>query len=127
MTAATLTPIYLIACATVFSAAYALPLALVPLRWARRLGWQVRPDPLTIYLGRCLGCVMLAVCVAAVRVSVLPGAQTVLLELLVVAFALMIVVHLVGWMRGTQPRLETLELPGFCALAGAALWLRLAA
>jgi hypothetical protein len=127
VSAASFAPVYLVGCSVLFAVAYALPLAIAPLAWARRLGWSVRPDLLTVYLGRCLGCVMLAICVAAVRVAREPASRAVLLELLVVAFGAMIVVHLIGWLRGTQPRLETLELPGFCVLTGAALWLRLAA
>jgi hypothetical protein len=127
VTASSLAPIYLITCAVVFALGYALPLAIAPLSWARRIGWAVCPDPLTVYLGRCLGCVMLAICAAAVRVANHPAGRAALLELLVVAFALMIVVHVIGWLRATQPRLETLELPGFCVLTAAALWLRLAA
>jgi hypothetical protein len=127
VSAASVTPVYLVACALVFALGYALPLAIAPLSWARRLGWTVRPDPLTVYLGRCLGCVMLAICVAAVRAARQPTGRAVLLELLVVAFALMIAVHLIGWLRRTQPKLETLELPGFCVLAVAAVWLRVAA
>ncbi|HEY5945027.1 MAG TPA: hypothetical protein VIV40_06020 [Kofleriaceae bacterium] len=111
----------------VFSIGYALPLAIAPLAWARRIGWHVHPDPLTVYFGRCLGCVMLAVCVAAVRVARLPAARTAFLELLTLSFAAMIVVHLIGWLRRSQPRLETLELPVFFALTVIALWLRVAA
>ncbi len=56
--------LFLVVCAAVFSLGYGLPLALAPLTWARHFGWEVRrdggggPDPLTVYLGRCLGCVI---------------------------------------------------------------------
>jgi hypothetical protein len=118
------TTVYLVACAAAFTLFYGLPLALAPLAWARRLGWQTRDDALTVYLGRCLGCVITAVCVAAMRVAADPAGRPMLLELLAVAFFLMIVVHLHGWLRGTQPPLETAELPGFLALTALALWLR---
>ncbi len=124
MSVSSITPWFLVACAVVFSLGYGLPLAIAPLAWARRFGWDVRPDDLTVYLGRCLGCVILAVAVAAVRVAWEPAPRAYLLELLALAFASMTVVHLVGWVRRTQPRLETLELPGYFALTAATLWLR---
>jgi hypothetical protein len=122
--------LFLVACAAVFSLGYGLPLALAPLAWARRFGWEVRrdggggPDPLMVYLGRCLGCVILSVAAVAVRVAWLPAAQPVLLELLALAFGSMTVVHLVGWLQRTQPLRETLELPGYVALTALTLWLR---
>jgi hypothetical protein len=51
-------PPFLVVCAAVFTLGYGLPLAFAPLAWARRFGWEVRPDDLTVYLGRCLGCVI---------------------------------------------------------------------
>lgn len=124
MSTSTFAPIYLVACALTFTIVYGLPLAIAPLVWARRFGWRIWPDPLTIYFGRCLGCVIIAVSVAAVRVSYLPAARDVVLELLAVAFGAMIVVHVVGWLRKAQPAFETLELPGFVVLTAVALWLR---
>ena len=118
------TSLFLVGCAVVFSLGYGLPLAFAPLAWARRFGWEVRQDPLTVYLGRCLGCVILAVAVAAVRVAWEPAPRAFLLELLAVAFGAMTVVHLVGWVRRTQPRLETLEIPGYLALTAVTIWLR---
>ncbi len=119
--------VYLVGCAVVFTIGYGLPLALAPLAWARRFGWKVHDDPLTVYLGRCLGCVILAVSAAAVRAAWLPSARPLLLELLVVAFAAMTIVHVAGWLRRTQPALETLEIPGYVVLTSVALWLRFGA
>jgi hypothetical protein len=119
-----LTSLFLVACAAVFSIGYGLPLAIAPLVWARHFGWEVRPDPLTVYLGRCLGCLILCVSAIAVRVAWRPTAQDILLELLALAFGAMIVVHAVGWIRRAQPRRETLELPGYLALTAVTLWLR---
>jgi hypothetical protein len=118
---------YLVSCAVVFTLGYGLPLALAPLAWARRFGWTVRADALTVYLGRCLGCLILCISAATVRVAALPSARPIVLELLALAFAAMIVVHLVGWLRRTQPRLETAELPLYVLLTIATLWLRFAA
>lgn len=118
------TSLFLVGCAVVFSLGYGLPLAVAPLAWARRFGWEVRADPLTVYLGRCLGCVILAIAAAAVRVVWQPDARAVLLELLALAFTAMTAVHLIGWVRRTQPRLETLEIPGYFVLTTVTLWLR---
>lgn len=117
-------PPFLVGCAVAFTLGYGLPLAIAPLAWARRFGWDVRPDPLTVYLGRCLGCVILAVAAMAVRIAWWPAVQPFMLELFALAFGAMIAVHAVGWARGTQPRLETLELPGYIALTAVTLWLR---
>jgi len=121
--------LFLVVCAVVFSLGYGLPLTFVPLTWARHFGWEVRRDgdggdPLTVYLGRCLGCVILSVAAVAVRVAWLPVAQPMLLELLALAFGSMTVVHVVGWLQRTQPLRETLELPGYVVLTALALWLR---
>ena len=119
-----LAPLFLVGCAVVFSIGYGLPLAISPLAWARHFGWEARRDPLTVYLGRCLGCVILSISALAVRVAWAPAARAFMLELLALAFGAMIVVHLLGWLRRTQPRLETLELPGYFVLTALTLWLR---
>ena len=52
---------WLWACVVVFTVVFGIPLTVAPLRWARRFGWRVPDqDPeVTIYLGRCLGTVIL--------------------------------------------------------------------
>jgi hypothetical protein len=124
MSAASVTPVYLVACAVVFSAGYGLPMVIAPLAWARRFGWDVRHDPLTNYFGRCLGWLILCISAVTLRVAWLPAARPIMLELLTLAFGAMIVVHLIGWIRRTQPWLETVELPIFVLLTIATAWLR---
>jgi hypothetical protein len=122
--AATVAPYFLAACAALFTAAFALPMLVAPLAWARRLGWSSAGDPLTVYFGRCLGGLLLAVTVAVARAAADPPARQVMLELMAAGFAAMTWVHLLGWWRRTQPWLETAELPGFVLLTATSLWLR---
>ena len=119
-------PVFLAACAAGFTLLYGLPLALAPLSWARRLGWTARPDDLTVYLGRCLGCVIIAVSLAAAHAAATPALRPIMLELLVAAFGTMVVVHVVGHVKRTQPPLESAEIPGFVALTLISAFLRFA-
>jgi hypothetical protein len=75
-----------------------------------------------------LGSLLLAVAVAVgvARAARVPAAQPLMLEMIAVGFTAMVWVHVLGWRRRAQPRLETLEIPGFVLLAAAAVWLRLA-
>ena len=50
MSTHSIAPYFLVGCAALFTLGYGLPLAFVPLAWARVLGWEVRDDALTIYL-----------------------------------------------------------------------------
>lgn len=126
MSAATITPWFLAGSAALFAVLFAVPMMVTPLGWARRVGWRVSDDPLTVYFGRCLGSLLLAVAVGVARAARVPAAQPLMLEMIAVGFAAMVWVHVLGWQRRTQPRLETLEIPGFVLLAAAAIWLRLA-
>lgn len=108
-----------------FLVAYALPLFLVPLRWAKLFGWRVTRDPLTIYFGRCLGGVAIANCVISMRLAPTISAHPHWLEFIAVSGGLLALAHVIGALEGEQPWLETAEIVLFAGAAAAAAWLRM--
>ena len=108
---------YLWILGAVFGLFFALPLLVVPLRWARAFRWQLPADDrLTTYLGRSLGAVAAAVVFAALRVAPEPAAHPIFFEIMIVAGALLTVVHIFGAIERSQPWTETAEIPGYAAL-----------
>jgi uncharacterized membrane protein YsdA (DUF1294 family) len=99
------------------SAAFALPIFLAPLTWARRLGWRVPEDTdLAIYFGRCLGAFILVVELLMLR-AVLTGTGLVFtFQVLIAVAVLMTVVHIWGAVQRIQPVSETLEIGMYAGL-----------
>src|SRR5687768_1210823 len=99
---------WLLACVAGFSAAFGLPLTLMPLRWARWFGWRVpeRDAELAIYLGRCLGAVILVLACVMLDAAAAPARGRWAYDVLTLAGAAMTVVHGWGWMRRIQPPRE---------------------
>lgn len=98
-------------------AGFGLPMLFAPLRWARLLGWAIPDDTdLTIYFGRCLGAVLCAM--AAVVVTTLddPAVLVAMHRIVLACAALMVVIHVVGAVEGTQPPAETREIGLWVAL-----------
>lgn len=108
---------YLWIAAVSFALAFAVPLLLAPLRWARALRWQIPADHrLAVYFGRCLGAVGCAIVFAAIRAAREPAAHPLIFELVIVAGALLTLVHVVGALEGKQPWTETAEIPIWAAV-----------
>jgi hypothetical protein len=102
-------------CAAVgVGALFALPLAISPLPWARRLGWHVpeRSD-LALYFGRCLGAVIAVLVGLSAYAAFHPPVQPVALAVTAAATALMVPVHVVGFFQKRQPLFETVETFGW--------------
>jgi hypothetical protein len=99
------------------SAAFALPIFLAPLAWARRLGWRIpEHTDLAIYFGRCLGAFILVVELLMLR-AVLTGVGLVFtFQVLIAVAVLMTIVHAWGALQRIQPVSETLEIIMYAAL-----------
>ena len=113
---------FLLVVAAVFIPVFALPLFIDPVWWAERFGWDTAgAGDLTIYLGRCLGAVALAIALIALRASRDPGAHRWLFDLLALAAVLLAVVHLRGALEEAQPFIEHVETLMYAAFAAAAI------
>ena len=102
--------------------AFAIPISLAPLKWAKALRWEVdvRPD-LALYFGRCLGAVALVLVSAAWHAASNPALQPFYFSMLLGVFGLLTVVHIVGAVQQVQPWTETAEIPFWGALMVLAL------
>jgi hypothetical protein len=108
---------FLVVLMLVTSAAFALPIFLAPLTWARRLGWQIpEHTDLAVYFGRCLGAFILVVEILMLR-AVLTGIGLVFtFQVLIAVAVLMTVVHIWGAVQRVQPTSETLEIGMYAGL-----------
>jgi hypothetical protein len=111
-----------------FLAVYALPLLLVPLRWARWFQWPDVPekDPLAVYLGRCTGGLAVALMVVAARAAPDPARHPDVFDFIALSSGLMTLIHVWGAIRRTQPWTEHAEIVLYGAVTGIAVWLRAA-
>jgi hypothetical protein len=104
---------------------YALPASLAPFAWARLFRWRAEPsDDLALYFGRCTGALAAAICVACMRAAPRAHANTVVFELIALAGAALVVVHVVGALQRRQPWTETVEIALYAALTAVAIALR---
>ncbi len=117
---------FLIVSGAGFLIVYALPLLLAPLRWARWFRWEVASSPtdLTVYFGRCLGGVAVAVTWAALAAASDPEHHVIVFDLIAVACGLQTLIHVDGAVRRTQPWTETVEIGLYAALCGASVAIR---
>lgn len=96
---------------------FALPLFLVPLRWARLLGWRIPADTdLAQYFGRCLGAFILVVEALMLRAALTGVGLHFTFEVVAMVALLMAVVHVRGALQRIQPLSETLEIGMYGAL-----------
>ena len=110
--------LFLLATSGVSLGAIALPLFLSPLKWAKRLRWQVPEDTdLTVYLGRSLGAVAVALSLGGLWAARDPWRHRVVFRIAAVAAALLAGVHVRGAIEGKQPWTETAEIPLWVAMA----------
>ncbi len=110
--------IYLKTMSILFTLAIGLPLLIVPLSWARLMRWQIPADTdLTNYFGRCLGAVVTAIAFLVFVYADKGALHAFMLELLLGAFALMVAVHVWGFLKRAQPWTETAEIPLYLLLS----------
>lgn len=106
---------YLLVLTVVTTLVFALPIFLVPLTWARLMGWRIPTQTdLAVYFGRCLGAFILILEAMMLRAALTGEAIHTVFELLAATALMMIVVHVYGALRRIQPLSETLEI-GFYA------------
>ena len=110
--------IFLLVLAAVFLPLIALPLFIDPIWWAEQFGWDTEgPRDLTVYLGRCLGAVALAITLLALWASRDPAEHRWLFDLLAISGGLLALAHLRGLIEGDQPLIEDLEVAVFAGFA----------
>lgn len=113
---------FLLGAGTTGLLAFGLPLFLSPLRWAGALRWRVPEDTdLTVYLGRSLGAVAVALSSGALRAVRRPDEQRTMIEVGLLTGALLTAVHVWGALLRRQPWTETAEIGFWSAMAAAAL------
>jgi hypothetical protein len=106
---------YLLVLTVATTLVFALPIFLVPLTWARLMGWRIPTQTdLAVYFGRCLGAFILILEAMMLRAALTGEAIHTVFQLLAATALMMIVVHVYGALRRIQPLSETLEI-GFYA------------
>jgi hypothetical protein len=110
--------------AAFFLVCFALPLLFAPIAWARAFLWKSpSQDPLTLYFGRCLGAVALAIVGCCFRAAPRASTHPILFELLGAAGVLLALVHAWGALKRQQPWTETVEIALYGGAAAAAFLL----
>jgi hypothetical protein len=109
---------YLLVLMAATTAVFALPIFLVPLKWARWFGWTIpQQTDLAVYFGRCLGAFILIVELLMLRAAVSGTGLIFTFQVLLALSAFMIVVHAWGALLRIQPISETLEIGMYGGLA----------
>ena len=102
---------FLLVVMAVTTLVFALPIFLVPLRWARMLGWKIpEHTDLAIYFGRCLGAFVLIVEALMLRAGFTGEGLLFTYQVIAAVSAMMVLVHIWGAVQRIQPILETLEI-----------------
>lgn len=92
--------------------AFALPISLGPLQWARVLKWDIDARPsLALYFGRCLGVIALVLVWAAWEAAANRALQPFYFNMYLGITGLLTLVHIVGAIQKVQPWTETAEIP----------------
>ncbi|MGO9475517.1 MAG: hypothetical protein ACLPWS_19250 [Rhodomicrobium sp.] len=96
---------------------FAIPIFLVPLKWAKLVLWRVPAETdLAIYFGRCLGAFILVVEIMMFRAGLYGTGLVLTFEAIMTVWLFMVAVHVWGWIEGIQPITETLEIGLWLAL-----------
>lgn len=97
--------------------AFAIPIAVAPLAWARVLKWDIdSKSHLALYFGRCLGAVAIVISCAAWYAAVHPEVQRFFFGVQIGIALLVGIVHVVGAIQRVQPLTETAETAFWAAL-----------
>lgn len=102
--------------------AFAIPISVAPMAWARALRWEIDAKPhLALYFGRCLGAIALVLVWGAWHAAARPELQPFYFDLFIGSTALLALVHVVGALQRVQPLAETAEIPFWAGLAALGL------
>ena len=102
----------------------ALPLLFVPMAWGRRLGWRIPEESdLANYLGRSLGGVALSIAIVGLKAAQDPWRYQAVFALLIFIGIFMTAVHLYGFVKKIQPRIENVEVLIYPLVSLLAWWL----
>lgn len=113
---------FLIGLAVLTFVLFTIPLLLVPLRWAKLMGFQIPAHTdLAVYFGRSVGALAAAMNFAALRAGLSGDGAATMIGLIVAISAMMILIHAWGAYKKIQPLSETLEIGFWIAMALAAL------
>lgn len=109
--------VWLLAIMALTTVTFALPIFLMPLRWARVLGWRIpEHTDLAVYFGRCLGAFVLIVEALMLRAGLTGEALLFTYQVIVAVAAMMVAVHVWGMLQRIQPLLENLEIGMYAGL-----------
>ena len=110
--------LFLLATSGVSLGAIALPLLVDPLKWAKRLRWRLPEDTdLTVYLGRSLGAVAVALGLGGLQAARDPWRYRIVFQIAAAVAVLLTGVHIRGAIERKQPWTETAEIPLWAAMA----------
>lgn len=117
---------YLVISTVFFMVVIALPLLFAPLTWAKWFGWKIPEGnrDLTVYFGRCLGAASLSMLFAVAHGIPDPKSHHILFDMVSLVSGLMIVIHVYGALRKTQPLSETVEIAVWAVAFVFAVWIR---
>ncbi len=102
---------YLWILGSVTTLAFAIPLFVTPMFWARMLLWKLPEEKdLAVYFGRCLGAFVLIVEYFIFKAAYTGEGASFTFEMLTLVFSFMLAVHIYGALRRIQPITETLEI-----------------
>jgi uncharacterized membrane protein YeaQ/YmgE (transglycosylase-associated protein family) len=103
--------VYLFIVGAAMLLAFGIPLLVVPVHWAHLFRWQVsQPDHLIVFLARSMGIVVSLVALFAFRVTAIPAAKPFFFDFMLALLGAMLVLHVYGAIRKTQPFTETVEI-----------------
>jgi len=96
------------------SLAFALPIFLMPITWARWLQWRLPKEDdgrdLAVYFGRCLGAFVLILEWLMIRAALNGDGAVYTFQVLLMTAVFMVIVHTMGAIQRIQPKTETLEI-----------------
>lgn len=101
---------------------FTIPLLLVPLRWAKLMGFQIPAHTdLAVYFGRSVGALAAAMNFAAMRAGLSGAGAAEMIGLIVAISVMMVLIHAWGAYKKIQPLGETLEIGFWIAMGLVAL------